>query len=214
MMTLELRDFYYQKYILCQQICDAAHRFCVKLNPALQNICTGAQSFTYALTGESLSHVAAFGDRMKLEASYLAKEMVDIHSIMCPVYHKISPPMSLSKFKDDPLLYQVTAYLFMYVHYIVLLRQTKYRSAKAFIYHCMLLSNQVGAPGRYMEHLRAILDVMTRRFYETEVSIRTRTTMDGDFCTKIAGTNFRRRYRSTKPMTVFEVEARLPSADS
>ena len=48
---------------------------------------------------------------------------------------------------------------------------------------------------------------MTRRFYETEVSIRTRTTTDRDFCTKIAGTNFRRRYRSTKPMTVFEAEA-------
>ena len=140
---------------------------------------------------------------MKLEASYLAKEMVAIHSLMCPMYHKISPPMSLSRFKDGPLLYQVTAYLFMYVHYIVLFRQTKCRSAQTFIYHCMLFSNQVGAPGRYMEHLRAILDVMTRRFYETEVSIRTRTITDGDFCTKIVGTNFGRRYRFTKQMTVF-----------
>ena len=103
---------------------------------------------------------------MKLEASYLAKEMVAIHSLMCPMYHKISPPMSLSRFKDGPLLYQVTAYLFMYVHYIVLLRQTKSRSAQTFIYHCMLFSNRVGAPGRYMEHLRAILDVMTRRLYD------------------------------------------------
>lgn len=66
---------------------------------------------------------------MKLKASYLAKEMGDIHSLMCPVYHKISPPMSLSRFKDGPLLYQVTAYLSMNVHYIMLLRQTKCRSA-------------------------------------------------------------------------------------
>ncbi|XP_066331959.1 uncharacterized protein [Miscanthus floridulus] len=166
MLILELRDFYYQRYhafvkcrTSCQQICDIAHRLCVKLDPALQDIYNYTQSFGGASSG---------GGRMKLEASYAAKELAYMHGIICLVFHKVRLPISLIRFKDGPSIYQVDA------------------------------------PGYPTVHLRAILDVIVKKFHKTTVSVTTATTADGNLCTTIDGTTFRRRYKPAKPMPLFE----------
>ncbi|XP_066346837.1 uncharacterized protein [Miscanthus floridulus] len=43
---------------------------------------------------------------MRLEASYAAKELADIHGIIGPVFHKVRPPISLCRFRDEPSIYQ------------------------------------------------------------------------------------------------------------
>ena len=63
------------------------------------------------------------------------------------------------------------------------------------------------APGYPTVHLRAILDVIVKKFHKTTVSVTTATTADGNLCTTIDGTTFRRRYKPAKPMLLFEAEA-------
>jgi len=65
----------------------------------------------------------------------------------------------------------------------------------------------VDAPGYPTVHLRAILDVIVKKFHKTTVSVTTATTADGNLCTTIDGTTFRRRYKPAKPMLLFEAEA-------
>lgn len=70
----------------------------------------------------------------------------------------------------------------------------------------MPLLTQMDGPDYPTVHLRAILNEVTKKFRRTTVSVTTEPGPDGNFHTAIEGTTFKRRYRTTRPMVMFEAE--------
>jgi hypothetical protein len=132
----------------------------VELGPALQDIYNYSQSLEVASSAESLSHITGFGDRMRLEASYAAKELADIHGIIGPMFHKVRPPISLRMFRDEPSIYQVTMLLPTYIKYVGALLIAN-RCTILTVVTCHFKTRRVQA------HLRAIHDTTTPHHRQT-----------------------------------------------
>lgn len=129
MMILELRDFDRQKYgalvqcrVSCQEIYEIAHHLCVRLDPDIRKVYDYTQAFRGTSSDEGLLRVAASGDRVQFGVSNAVRTLAGIRERMCAVYHRVSPPISLSRFKDGPSVYQVTVlFLGIYVAVVELL---------------------------------------------------------------------------------------------
>lgn len=136
--------------------------------------------------------------------------MADIGDILCPLVRTARPPISLARFKEGPSIYKVWVRFIIYIRYCVhsVLCFLRSQLLRISYYSYLTSTIQPNGSGSPTVHLRAILGVITRRFHKIPVSVHTRQATNGSFHTSIKGDDeFERKYKATKTMTLFEVEA-------
>jgi hypothetical protein len=82
----------------------------VTLSQLVCKVCGYIESFQGAPTTQFHYRIANFGDWVQREESYAAAKLDTIRVIMCCIDHNVRPPISLSRFKDGPSVYQVTTF--------------------------------------------------------------------------------------------------------
>lgn len=84
---------------------------------------------------QSFAHIAAFGERSKLESSYAAKELADIGDILCPLVCTARPPISLARFKEgSDHLFMRYGFVSLYTYVIVFILFCVFFAAKRYAY--------------------------------------------------------------------------------